>query len=115
MAFLTFNCSKIFLCVLFSCFTSEMKTGMECHTCFTVLFRSVCVDNHRKQHCLSLCLMSQKGKISHIWMSCVLASTKYLAWEHRTHALRKKTIHAIYGLGCKGAYTAGLYVFVEYA
>ena len=28
--------------------------------------------------------MSHKGKISRIWMYCVLASTEYLAWEHRT-------------------------------
>ena len=28
--------------------------------------------------------MSQKDKISHIEMSCVLARTEYLAWEHRT-------------------------------
>ena len=28
--------------------------------------------------------MSQKGKISHIGMSCVLASTEYLACEHIT-------------------------------
>ena len=28
--------------------------------------------------------MSQKDKISHIRVSCVLASTKYVAREHRT-------------------------------
>ena len=28
--------------------------------------------------------MSQEDKISHIRMSCVLASTEYLALEHRT-------------------------------
>ena len=37
----------VFLFVLFSFFfASEIKTGMECHTCFIVQFRSVCVDNH---------------------------------------------------------------------
>ena len=28
--------------------------------------------------------MSQKDKINHIGMSCVLANTEYLALEHRT-------------------------------
>ena len=28
--------------------------------------------------------MSQKDQIGLIGMSCVLASTEYLAWEHRT-------------------------------
>ena len=34
-----------FFFVLFSFFTSEIKTGMECHTCFSVYFSSVCVDS----------------------------------------------------------------------
>ena len=37
-------CSFFFF-VLFSVFTCEIKTGMECHTCFIVKFRSVCVDS----------------------------------------------------------------------
>ena len=37
-------CSFFFF-VLFSFFTSEIKTDMECHTCFIVYFRSVCVDS----------------------------------------------------------------------
>ena len=32
--------------VLFSFFTSEIKTGMKYNTCFIVYCRSVCVDNH---------------------------------------------------------------------
>ena len=36
---------SFFFSVLFSFFTSEIKTGMECHTCFIVLFRSVYVDS----------------------------------------------------------------------
>ena len=37
-------CSFLFF-VLFSFFTSKLGTGMECHTCFIVYFRSVCVDS----------------------------------------------------------------------
>ena len=32
------------LCAIFF-FTPEIKTGMECHTCFIVKFRSMCVDS----------------------------------------------------------------------
>ena len=38
------TCS-FFFSVLFSYFTSEIKTGMETNTCFIVYFRSVCVDS----------------------------------------------------------------------
>ena len=36
------TCSFFFFVLFF--FTSEIKTGMECHTCFIVKFRSMCVD-----------------------------------------------------------------------
>ena len=36
---------SFFFFVLFSFFTPDIKTGMECHTCFIVKFRSVCVDS----------------------------------------------------------------------
>ena len=38
-------CSFFFF-VLFSFFTSKMKTGMDCHTCLIVYSRSMGVDNH---------------------------------------------------------------------
>ena len=32
--------------LLFSFFTSKIKTDMDCHNCFTVYLRSMIVDNH---------------------------------------------------------------------
>ena len=35
-----------FFLLLFSFFTSRIKTDMDCHNCFTVYLRSMSVDNH---------------------------------------------------------------------